>query len=322
MPEISVIVPVYKVEKFIYRCVNSILNQTFTDFELILVDDGSPDNCPAICDEYAEKDSRIKVIHKQNGGLSDARNVGKEKATGNYITFIDSDDWIHKEYLERLYNACHDFDADVSVCGYFRTENQEPVIASEKYAVNTFTPEDFWCSLELNHAIAPWGKLYKRELDKDIKFPVGKLHEDVFTTHEYIFSAQKIAFFPAEMYFYYINSDSITGKGWYPKRMDAVEAFRVQTEYFHNNGYERAEKKSIEKYCDIAIGHYSQLCQMNRYDDIRKSLKKEIRKALIKYKKTMKSKREWEYIYFQFFPFEMKLRNYCIQIKKKLHSKR
>ena len=318
MPEISVIVPVYKVEKFIYRCVESILNQTFSDFELILVDDGSPDSCPHICDEYAKKDSRVHVIHKQNGGLSDARNVGKEKATGNYITFVDSDDWIHEKYLERLYNACLCFDAEVSVCGYFRTENKELNISAERFTVKTYSPEDFWCSLELNHAIAPWGKLYKRELDEGIQFPVGKLHEDVFTTHEYIFAAQKIAFFPAEMYYYYINPDSITGKGWYPKRMDAVEAFRIQTEFFHKNGFKHAEKRSAEKYVDIAIGHYSQLCQLNQYDDIRKDLKKEIRKALIKYKKYIKSKKEWEYIYFQFFPVEMKLRNYCVQAKKKI----
>ena len=119
---ISVIVPVYKVEKYIHRCVDSILAQTFTDFELILVDDGSPDNCGMICDEYALKDNRIHVIHKENGGLSDARNAGIdwafEHSNSEWITFIDSDDWIHSRYLEKLYQTVNQFDCQISVCGY------------------------------------------------------------------------------------------------------------------------------------------------------------------------------------------------------------
>ena len=120
---ISVIVPVYKVEEYIYRCVDSILAQSFKDFELILVDDGSPDNCGKICDEYAQKDKRITVIHKENGGLSDARNTGIDWAlkNSNWITFIDSDDWVHTDYLKNLYNAVKENNVDISVCGYVNT---------------------------------------------------------------------------------------------------------------------------------------------------------------------------------------------------------
>ena len=135
MPTISIIVPVYKVEKYIHRCVDSILGQTFTDFELILVDDGSPDGCPAICDKYAANDSRIHVIHQQNGGLSAARNAGIDWAFANsdsqWLSFIDSDDWVHPEYLQRLLDAALGHDVSVSICGYEQTEGSEPVISPE-----------------------------------------------------------------------------------------------------------------------------------------------------------------------------------------------
>ena len=128
MPAISVIVPVYKVEKYIHRCVDSILGQTFTDYELILVDDGSPDNCGAICDEYAVKDSRIVVIHQENGGLSAARNTGIDWSFANsdsrWLTFIDSDDWVHPEYLQRLLAAAVEHNVSVSICGYAQTEGK------------------------------------------------------------------------------------------------------------------------------------------------------------------------------------------------------
>ena len=145
MPVISVIVPVYNVEKYLHRCVDSILAQTFTDFELILVDDGSPDNCGKICDEYAEKDSRIHVIHKVNGGLSDARNAGIDWAFANsnseWVTFIDSDDWVDKYYLEYLYNSILTHKTKLAVCNYEKTYGEElsiiiPIIVANTCARN------------------------------------------------------------------------------------------------------------------------------------------------------------------------------------------
>lgn len=131
MPEISIIVPVYRVEKYLDRCVNSILNQTFTDFELILVDDGSPDRCPFMCDEWGKKDHRIKVIHKKNGGLSSARNAGLEIYQGRYVFFVDSDDWIEKNALDILYNIAVSTKADI-VVGNHR-EEKEYHIHNERY---------------------------------------------------------------------------------------------------------------------------------------------------------------------------------------------
>ncbi|RGM21729.1 glycosyltransferase family 2 protein [Eubacterium sp. OM08-24] len=163
---ISVIVPVYKVEEYIYRCVDSILAQSFKDFELILVDDGSPDNCGKICDEYAQKDKRITVIHKENGGLSDARNTGIDWAlknsNSNWITFIDSDDWVHTDYLKNLYNAVKENNVDISVCGYVNTTGEDD-LHTKNSEINTLlcTPEDFFINNNIN-AVVAWGKLYKK----------------------------------------------------------------------------------------------------------------------------------------------------------------
>ena len=150
MPEISVIVPVYKVEKYIHRCIDSILNQTFRDFELIMVDDGSPDNCGAICDEYAAKDNRVVVIHQENGGLSAARNAGIDWAFTNsnseWLNFIDSDDWVHPEYLQKLYDAAKCNNVSVSVCGFERTCGEEPEIIEANIVYRLWSPEGSLCS--------------------------------------------------------------------------------------------------------------------------------------------------------------------------------
>lgn len=163
MAAISIIVPVYKVEPYLRRCVDSILVQTFADFELILVDDGSPDNCPAICDEYAAKDSRVRVIHQENSGVSAARNAGLDALSpdSEWITFVDSDDWVNEEYLERLYDAVREHHTEVSVCGYVQTKGEEPDLAETDMTPQLWTPEDFFVEHQVN-ATVPWGKLYQK----------------------------------------------------------------------------------------------------------------------------------------------------------------
>ena len=174
MPSISVIVPVYKVEPYIHRCVESIFAQTFTDFELILVDDGSPDNCGSICDDYATKDNRVTVIHQDNGGLSDARNAGIDWAFANsgseWLTFIDSDDWVHPMYLEVLYCAVKDTGCSISVCGYNETDGETPYVDEAKLQAEVVNTEDFYCEHNVN-AVVAWGKLYKKVL---FSFPVSQ----------------------------------------------------------------------------------------------------------------------------------------------------
>lgn len=148
MPTISVIVPVYKVEPYLNRCVDSILRQTYQDFELILVDDGSPDRCGEICDGYARQDSRVHVIHKENGGLSDARNAGIDWVEANsdsrWLIFADSDDWVHPELLARLLDAATAFDLKISVCGYQETEGADPAVLPENMRPCRWTPKQFY----------------------------------------------------------------------------------------------------------------------------------------------------------------------------------
>ena len=239
---ISVIVPVYKVEKYIRRCVDSILAQTFTDFELILVDDGSPDNCGMICDEYALKDNRIHVIHKENGGLSDARNAGIdwafENSNSEWLTFIDSDDWVHPRYLSFLYQAVCDFDVNISVCAFVKCQEIVDYI-DETRNIELTTPQIL---LEQNreNATVAWGKLYKKQIFQELRYPVGKLHEDEYTTYKALFSYHSIAYLDNLLYFYYINPGSIMHSNWDIRRLDVFNAFRMQMQFFKKNGYKRA----------------------------------------------------------------------------------
>lgn len=251
MPQISVIIPVYKVESYLFRCVDSILTQTFTDFELILVDDGSPDNCGVICDEYARKDSRIHVIHQQNGGLSAARNAGIDWAFLNsnseWLTFIDSDDWVHKQYLEILFRAALDNDVAVSICAYQETDGKIQIQDNEQSCGTIWKSEDFFIQHHVNATVA-WGKLYKKECFKEIRYPIGKLHEDEFTTYRILFKYNTIPYIDAQLYYYFLNDNGIMRSKWTPKRLVAIEAYKEQIEYFEKNNFQRAKMCSARSY--------------------------------------------------------------------------
>lgn len=226
MPEISVIVPVYKVEPYIHKCVDSILTQTFTDYELILVDDGSPDTCGNICDEYAQKDARIHVIHKENGGLSDARNAGMKITCGEYVIFIDSDDYIDADMLSYLYENLKKADADMATCGIYevyadRIEKQE-----EEPDFVCSGEEAFRCILR-GHTIRGeiWNKLIKRSCISDLEFPKGKLYEDIFYTVDMMQRIKTVAVGTKPKYYYLHRSDSITGKAYRPKLFDIIDGY-------------------------------------------------------------------------------------------------
>ena len=217
MPLISIIVPVYKVEKYLEKCVKSILNQTFADFELILVDDGSPDQCGKMCDEYAKMDDRVKVIHKENGGLSDARNAGINLASGKYISFVDSDDYISNDMYELLYDLITTYDADISICDYHRISEEDwcQRIISETHEneIHCFNQETALKELLLerkidNHA---WGKLYKRQLFENVQFPKGINYEDIGTTYLLFSKSNKIVYSNLKKYYYLIRKGNITG---------------------------------------------------------------------------------------------------------------
>ncbi|MGJ0706244.1 glycosyltransferase family 2 protein, partial [Enterococcus avium] len=181
MCEISIIVPVYDVEKYLKKCVDSILNQTFKDFELILVDDGSPDNSGAICDQYAEKDSRVRVIHKENGGLSDARNAGIEVARGKYLGFVDSDDFVNEDMYKQLYTSIIENNADLSICGIFDLyEGKTPIKKTEKKLLLNRNEAMIMIFHGNEISVHAYNKLYKKEIFESLRYPVGKYHEDSY----------------------------------------------------------------------------------------------------------------------------------------------
>ena len=229
---ISVIVPIYKVEEYLPRCVESLLGQTDGDFELILVDDGSPDRCGAICDEYGAKDSRIAVIHKENGGLSDARNAGLEIARGEYIAFVDSDDWVSPRYLELLRQGLETTGSDICECGILRTEGDscpEPA-ETEPEVFNTVAALEQLIRDGKFHQYV-WNKLYRREVVGDILFPRGRMNEDDFWTYQVFGRAKRIVKIDAVLYNYFQRPGSIMGSRYTLKCLDQLDALQERQQY-------------------------------------------------------------------------------------------
>jgi len=233
MPKISVIVPVYKVEAYLNKCIDSILAQTFTDFELILVDDGSPDKCGEICDAYAKQDNRIKVIHKENGGLSDARNAGIAVANGRYISFVDSDDYIAEDMYEVLYNRIISDVSDMAVCNYLGVDENGDAV--DEMNVNSPIHEEVLTGRQVleeklsgdrhGYWVIACCKLYKKELFDNIHFPKGKIHEDAFVAHEIYAKCARVSCVKRQLYFYLQRAESIMGMRLAEYRIATVKQF-------------------------------------------------------------------------------------------------
>ena len=259
---ISIIVPIYKVEEYLVRCVDSVLAQTFRDFELILVDDGSPDGCPGICDAYAAKDPRIRVVHKENGGLSDARNAGLSVAKGDLIAFIDSDDWVAPDFLQAMYDTLTRERADIVECKVVKTDGSEehvagatggeiaaadaggaggagPADAGAREAGAPPVPQAFDTESALRELIydgvfhqTVWNKLYRREVLEGILFAVGRLNEDEFWTYQVFARASLIVKISRPLYFYFQRPGSIMGASYSLRRLDALDAKLERQTYF------------------------------------------------------------------------------------------
>lgn len=267
MPEISIIVPVYKVEEYLPRCIDSILAQTFTDFELILVDDGSPDNCGKICDEYAQKDDRIVVIHKNNGGLSDARNAGIDVATGEYIGFIDSDDWIDPNMYYVLHNNAIKNMADISECLFMQCSDNIVVKQPNKIIEKVFSKENAIIELYNNDnygSIIVCNKLFKKELFDILKFPVGRINEDQFVTPKLFYHSNCVVFCNYIGYYYFRRQSSIMNSEFSAKRLDAVYAYKETRKFFIEHNLKQALKYNDATYCFVLL-KYWKLFKENNY---------------------------------------------------------
>ncbi len=232
-PLISVILPIYKVEEYLDRCINSLLAQSYSNLEIILVDDGSPDRCPQMCDEWAKKDSRIRVVHKINGGLSDARNVGFAVATGSLISFIDSDDWVEPDFFRILYEALISNGCDISACNYRKAyggQTLPPVESNYQCSVLTQT-EAMSALIDNRLQQVVWNKLYKRSIVEGILFEKGKYHEDEFWSYQAIGRCETIAVTDYVGLNYFQRADSIMGETYSKKRLDAIEAKFLRQQY-------------------------------------------------------------------------------------------
>ena len=254
MPQITIIIPVYNAESYLSRCVDSIISQTFSDFNIVLVDDGSSDNCPAMCDKYSTEDSRIYVHHQKNGGPSKARNSGIEWALHHtncrYLVFIDSDDCIHPQYLELLYRGISENNTNISMCTHRYISLNESIGKPETYhdvPVVCAHAEDLM--LEHNSFNYIWGKMFSVDCFREIRFPENiSFGEDNLILFKIMFAGSPIAFIDIPLYNYFYNPTGITKSGWTPQALQCFDGINAQLEFYKANGYTRAYKKEIELY--------------------------------------------------------------------------
>ena len=239
---ISVIVPIYKVERYLRKCIDSILLQTYRNLEVILVEDGSPDNCSDICDEYGEKDNRVKVIHKENGGLSDARNAGIEASKGEYIIFVDSDDYIVPTMIEKMIEALLASNSDLCICNINYVDENGAVINNQNMRSpikNGIYSRDDVLKFLVNDGywfyVTAWNKLYKADVFRNIRFRVGKHHEDEFLIHEIIDCCNKVVCLEDRLYYYVQREGSIMNTTYSVKNLDGIEAKVERLLYYIKN---------------------------------------------------------------------------------------
>lgn len=265
---ISIVVPIFNVEEYLERCISSILMQTYANIEVILVNDGSPDKCGDICDYYSKLDNRITVVHKENGGLSDARNVGLEISKGEYITFIDSDDWIHKEYISKLYELIKKTNSDISVCNFLRVSKDDFENKIIKDKIYEFTnigalkqlQNEFYIQM-----VVAWGKLYKKILFDGIRFPVGRTHEDEFTTYKLLYKSKKVIFTTRPLLYYWQRHDSIMGNKLNLKRiLDSILSRKERADFVYKIGIGDVSSKT---YKAILINHIMLSKEINKLNE-------------------------------------------------------
>lgn len=257
MPAISIIVPVYNTEKYLSRCIDSVINQTFTDFEVLLIDDGSTDNSGKICDEYAEKDSRIKVIHKENGGQAEARNLALDIAKGDYIAFVDSDDYISKYYLHILYDNIKKYDADISVCVCEKFTDILPTETTTQTHPETYSGKEFTTRCLLDKIpMKPWilcDKLWHRDCFSEIRMPIGRIYEDNAIVYKILYNAKKIVDCNNKLYFYFQRPESTVNQPFSIKHLDWLFVLNEMSIFFKELNDNTLYKKTIEMYISAIV---------------------------------------------------------------------
>lgn len=309
MPKISLIVPIYNIEECVEECIESILNQTFKDFEVILVDDGSTDNSLNICRKYEKKDTRITVVNKKNGGLSDARNAGINKACGEYLCFIDGDDFIVNDTLENMYNLILKNNSQISICNMVRYYGDEDTDIFYK-------PSEKEIVLEGNNRFktleqpSVCNKMFKSDLFNGVRFPYGKYYEDTFVYHELVMKANSIVLTGKDSYYYRCRRGSILDGGYSKKYFDFMEAIYIRATFL--------DKNNIKQYANEAYLHiYSSLSNAyNNLDSNSDELKPLFDEAKNRYNKVFK-----RLIKDNSFSIKQKLRFILLRYSPKLHCR-
>ena len=278
-PIISIIIPVYNVEKYLCKCIDSVLGQTYKELEIILVDDGSTDNSGVICDEYEKKDDRIKVIHKKNGGLSDARNCGLDNAIGEYIAFLDSDDWVDFKYIEILYENLRNYNADISICNFRRVHDEKELLNNHNNIIlynNIEALQQIYTNKSVQ-AIVAWNKLYKKSIFKKNRFPKGKIHEDEYLIPILLYSTKRVVYTDKELVYYRQTPNSIMNSKFKLKNLDYLYALRERNKFFKENNLSELYQKGINSEVEKIIESYFYVQE----SDIKN--KKEVMQQIYKY---------------------------------------
>lgn len=308
---LSVIVPVYNVEEFLPVCIDSLLKQSVEAMEILLVDDGSTDGSGQICDKFALRDPRIRVIHKENGGLSDARNRGVEEAVGTYIAFIDSDDFLHETMFPYLLNLLEEEDGDLAICRFLKTpeaqNHPEPIDIKDEPIVLTGTEatQMLYGPNSKKIQFTAVNKVYKRQLfiDKDIRYPLNRLHEDMFTTYKLVYNAKKVVVSSLPLYYYRQRGNSIMGVGFKERNFDLFDATASAVDFFQKEG----EKTIISLAVD---NHFRTLCRIITQlinHQAPKTLVNKVRQRLIddqdQWRQSLSGKTRLRIALFQWLPF-------------------
>lgn len=269
-PLVSIIIPVYNSEKYLINCLNSVLNQTYSHWEAIVIDDGSTDSSSSICDNFEKKDNRFNVFHIKNQGVSYARNLGLSKSKGNYIFYLDSDDYLHEEALTILLNIAARYNAEIVQCSFIKgTETSFPKI-TDKIETKKYDNHTIFSSFNAN--IIPWGKLYKREVVKDIQFPVGLRNEDDFTTWKFYYNVKtRIIVINLSLYYYTDNNQSYMASQKKRPNLKYFDAYRERIDFFE-------EKRETELVALSRIQWLKSLVSVSSNKNLSKEQKKEIKR--------------------------------------------
>ena len=308
MPKISVIVPVYNVEKYLHECIGSILTQTFTDFELILVNDGSQDNSGSICDEYASKDNRITVIHQENQGQAAARNTAVAIATGEWIHFVDSDDLIHPQMLEILYGAV-DETTQISMCGVYKGDNLSENFFSpkidyrfKKHPINEEQLVEMY--LDRYQFWIACTKLIKKEIIEKYPFTEGRIYEDNGVVFKWINQTEFVNITDEQLYFYRVNPDSTTQVNFSLKNLDRLWAFEEQINFYENTDFNELKKTIYKNYAVACAKIYYRLLENPNWSQEAQKIKNQLKLFMDEKGKLIDFKEDWEFnmVYGVLFP--------------------